>query len=621
LPISETFIYGEVRRMKRYEPHVFCGKRINRGDLPHEHVTVDPSHRALDRRLAQREFVLLHARFGNAGIRMLPLRRKWRVPLVTSFHGCDTPGSERMRPYRKALKRLFAEGDRFTVPCRAMGAELAKHGCPAEKIVVHYSGIDLDRFPFKERAAPESGPIRIVFVGRLVEKKGADTLLRAFRYVRQAFPNTRLTLIGDGRLKSELKLLARRLGVLPHVEFLGALPPQRIAKHLDEAHIFCLPSRTDRTGNAEGIPNALKEAMAMGLPVVSTYHSGIPELVEDGVSGHLVPERSVGALATKLIHLAGRPDTWAALGRNARAKIEADFDAARQTERLERLFDETIEAYEKQEKERRERPLFSVIIPTYNRERFIGRAIRSVLDQKCDDYELIVVDDGSTDRTRGIVQSFGRQVRYIRQPNRGPSEARNAGIRAAKGRFIAFLDSDDRFLPHKLEENKSFLERHPECNFLYSWYYDVRGGRKRLRKGKEYADLDRFRYRLYRRDFTIRTSTVVVHRSCFEKVGLFHPKYRYSQDWDMWLRLATYYRGFCQPKALAMYRRHWRKPIPHEERHRSIRRTARTLYRWDRATLAELRAVYDKGKRPDRSRSALPTFAGRLFGIRRGLRS
>ncbi len=601
--------------MKRYEPYVFCRKRINRAELPHEHVIVDPSHRRLDARLAEGEFALIHARFGYSGIRMLSLRRKWRVPLVTSFHGCDAPGSRRMRGRRKSLKRLFAEGERFTVPCEAMKSELVKHGCPAEKVVVHYSGVDLDRFAFKVREAPEDGPVRILYVGRLVEKKGADTLLRAFRHVHQAFPHTRLAFVGEGRLKPRLKRLARRLGISPYVEFLGALPHRAISKQLEEAHIFCLPSRTDRTGNVEGIPNALKEAMASGLPTVSTFHSGIPELIEDGVSGHLVAENRVGELAGKLIDLVGRPDTWARLGRNARARIERDFDAVRQTEKLEKLFDEVVQAHDKKERERRERPLFSVVIPTYNRERYIARAIRSVLDQTCDDYEVIVVDDGSTDRTRRIVRRFGRQVRYIRQPNRGPSEARNTGIRAARGRFVAFLDSDDRFLPRKLEENKAFLERHPECNFLYSWYYDIRGGRKRLRKGKQYEDLERFRYRLYRRDFTIRTSTVVVRRSCFEKVGLFHPRYRYSQDWDMWLRLAARELGYCLRKPLALYRRHERKPLPHVERHRRIRRTARALYRWNHALIASLRTKY--GARPKRPTPAPKRIGDRLLGYRR----
>lgn len=562
------------------------------------HVNVDAKHRRLERRLADGEFSLIYARFGPSGIRMMPLARKWRVPLVTSFHGCDAPGSKRMRRKRKELKRLFRTGTLFTVPCEAMKSELIRHGCPRDKVIVHRTGVDLNRFTFRERKPPEpgEGPIRILFVGRLVEKKGASVLLRAFPTVRRVFPDTKLTIVGDGKLRKELVRLARKLGIAQHVEFTGALSVEGIRQKLEESHIFCLPSKKDRTGNIEGIPNALKEAMASGLPVVSTFHSGIPELIEDGVSGHLVPENNVHALSGKLIQLIGRPDTWGKLVRNARSRIEADYDVVKQTARLERLFDQLIEEHRRREEKRISSPMFSVVIPTYNRAKYIGRAIRSVLAQTCDDYEIIVVDDGSTDSTRRIVRSFGSQVRYIRQRNRGPSEARNAGIRAARGQYIAFLDSDDRFTPNKLAENKAYLEAHPECKFLYSWYYDVRGKRRILQKVKQYHDLEQFRYRLYRRSFTIRTSTVVVHRSCFDKVGLFHPGYRYSQDWDMWLRLAAHYLGHGLRKPLALYRRHMRKPIPSRERHRRIRRTARIAFRWDDMKLAAVKAKFGDAK-------------------------
>lgn len=594
LPVSETFIYGEVRNMKRYEPFVFCWRRVNKGAMPHDHVVIDPGHRKLERMLKRREIELIHARFGMSGIRMMRLKKDWNVPLVTSFHGCDTPGSARMRKRRRDLQQLFKTGDIFTVPCRAMKQELVKHGCPERKIVVHYSGIDVGRFAFKERSFPAKGPVRILFVGRLVEKKGADILLKAFQSVRKAFPNTELRIVGNGVLRDRLKRLAKKLRVHSHVAFLGELPHREIAKQLESAHLFCLPSSKDRTGNQEGIPNALKEAMASGLPVVSTFHSGIPELIEDGVSGHLVPENNAGALAKKLIHLLERPDTWKPLGTQARAKIEAQFHQKKQTEKLESLFDSIIQRKRQEEAARREHPFFSVIIPTYNRERFIGKAIRSVLNQSCRDFEIIVVDDGSTDKTAKIVKSFGDQVRYIYQKNSGPSTARNTGIQHAKGKYIAFLDSDDRFLPNKLMENRKFLESHPECRFLYSWYYDVRNGRKMIRRSKDGTNLNKFRIQLYRRDFMIRTSTAVIHRSCFDQVGLFDPKYRYSQDWDMWLRLAAKYRGYCQPKALVHYRRHYRKPMRARKRHKRIRKTAYALYRWDRATLASLKRRYEE---------------------------
>lgn len=574
--------------MKVFKPYVFCGKKKNMNLFPFKNVTIDYKYKQLDQMLQSGFFQLIHARFGPSGIRMMPLKEKWRVPLITSFHGCDSPGSKKMKQQKKSLMRLFSVGDYFTVPCEAMKEELIKHGCPEEKIAVQYSGIDLEQFAYKERTIPTEGPVQITYVGRMVEKKGAEMLIKAFKRVQQVYPNTKLCLIGDGELKSKLQQLSKKLHLEQHIEFKGALTHSQVVEQLKQTHIFCLPSMKDPSGNQEGIPNAIKEAMACGIPVVSTYHAGIPELIEDGKTGHLVNEQDVDGLAEKLMYLMKNPKLWEELGRNARIKIEKDFNRQVQTMKLEKLFEQVIRTHAMK---MCERPFFSVVIPTYNRERFIGKAIKSVLQQTCKDYELIVVDDGSTDQTSKIVKSFGKRVQYVYTKNGGPSAGRNKGISLAKGKYIAFLDSDDVYLPNKLEKNKEFLETHPECRFLYSWYYDVRRGRRKelISNMKGASDLNKFRFDLYERKFTIRTSTAVIHHSCFDKVGLFNSKYRYSQDWDMWLRLANYYRGYCQKKALVLYRRHNRKPIPMGNRHRLIRENAYKLYQWNKATLLSLK--------------------------------
>jgi glycosyltransferase involved in cell wall biosynthesis len=338
--------------MKSYVPYIFCGKRKNKSTFPCDNVIIDPQYHKLDQTLRKRFFQLIHARFGMSGIRMMPLKEKWRIPLVTSFHGCDSPGTTRMKKHKKSLQRLFSVGECFTVPCQAMKDELIKYGCPVDKIAVHHSGIDLDKFSYKERIFPANGPVRIVYVGRLVEKKGAEILIKAFQRIHQVFPQSRLTLIGDGVLKNKLKQLSKNLHIEKHIEFIGALPHNEVAKQLEQAHVFCLPSMKDRTGNQEGIPNAIKEAMACGIPVVSTFHSGIPELIEDGQTGHLVAEKDVDGLAGKLIDLIGQPETWARLGQNARVKIESDFNRQVQTYKLEQLFDQVIKTHGKRESER-----------------------------------------------------------------------------------------------------------------------------------------------------------------------------------------------------------------------------------------------------------------------------
>ncbi|MNI22216.1 UDP-Glc:alpha-D-GlcNAc-diphosphoundecaprenol beta-1,3-glucosyltransferase WfgD [compost metagenome] len=245
-------------------------------------------------------------------------------------------------------------------------------------------------------------------------------------------------------------------------------------------------------------------------------------------------------------------------------------------------------------------PDISVIIPTHNRSNFISHAIQSVLDQTYKDYEIIVVDDGSTDDTRERVKAFGDRVRYIYQRNQGPSAARNTGIRNAKGKYIAFCDSDDRFLPSKLEKQKEFVRKHRDCAFLYTHYYNVndKGEILKLRKPTTCKNREHLQYCLFTRKFTIRTSTLLVHRKCFQKAGLFNEKYWYSQDWDMWLRLAAYYRGYCLEKPLSEYVLHKdnRSGLSVKVHHPEILKSTLNLYKWKDKTLAKLNRLYEKRK-------------------------
>lgn len=255
-------------------------------------------------------------------------------------------------------------------------------------------------------------------------------------------------------------------------------------------------------------------------------------------------------------------------------------------------------------------PKVSVIIPTYNRGRFISHAIMSVLSQTYKDYEIIVVDDGSTDDTKKRVQKFGDQVRYIYQKNRGPSAARNTGIRRAKGKYIAFCDSDDQFLPDKLEKQMKYIRKHPECRFLYSWYYDVDPLGKVIKKKKPLVSKNQqqLQYLLLNRKLVIRTSTVLVHQSCFNKAGIFNEKYWTSEDWDMWLRILAYYPGHCLKVPLSEYWRHHGDNISSlkpKKHHAKIRKSALKLFDWNDKTLLRLDKLYKKLNTPDSSRASL----------------
>jgi colanic acid/amylovoran biosynthesis glycosyltransferase len=276
--------------------------------------------------LVQEENIaLLHAHDGRIAPDFLPLARHFGIPIVTTFLGHDVSASLNDPHYVGALRVLFRKGDLFTVMSHDMGRQLEQLGCPNEKIRVIHHGINLSEFPFAPRRASSSGPVVLLTAGRLIPKKGPDDLARAFTLLCRRRSDVILRVAGEGSLQPEMEAILSEAGVGDRVEFLGRLEPEQVAAEMQRAHLFCLPSRVGPDGDSEGIPNVLKEAMASGMPVVSTYHAGIPELVEEGVSGYLVPERDVGALADRLERLLDEPDRWEAMGRAGRAMVEAEF--------------------------------------------------------------------------------------------------------------------------------------------------------------------------------------------------------------------------------------------------------------------------------------------------------
>jgi len=180
---------------------------------------------------------------------------------------------------------------------------------------------------------------QIVIIGRLVEKKGIGYALQAISRVIAAGRALSCTIIGAGPLRGALERLIGELGIGAHVRMIGSKSHDEVMQVMAQSHILVAPSVTAADGDEEGIPNTLKEAMAMGLPVISTLHAGIPELVENGVSGFLVPERDAEALAERLQRLVDHPETWTAMARAGRCRIEAEFD-------IDRLNDELLILYQ-----------------------------------------------------------------------------------------------------------------------------------------------------------------------------------------------------------------------------------------------------------------------------------
>jgi glycosyltransferase involved in cell wall biosynthesis len=182
----------------------------------------------------------------------------------------------------------------------------------------------------------------------------------------------------------------------------------------------------------------------------------------------------------------------------------------------------------------------SVIIPTYNREKFISRAIQSALDQTYKNIEIIVIDDGSTDHTRYVISGFKEKVKYFYQEHKGISAARNYGILQAQGTYIAFLDSDDEWLPEKLEAQVNILEQNPNIGIVHNKLVILNEKREKIGM-KPKRDSGNTLRELLEEGGDLPTSSVITRRECFTKVGVFDESLPTMEDFEMWLRIARYY--------------------------------------------------------------------------------
>jgi colanic acid/amylovoran biosynthesis glycosyltransferase len=258
------------------------------------------------------------------------------APIATVFHGSDMTRVIEQQGER-TYARLFAAGDLFLPISERWRNRLIELGAPAERTQVHRMGVETTRFAYRARGREPGAPIRLVSVARLVEKKGLEFAIRAIARVREQGVDVRFVVAGDGPERDRLEGLIRELGLGDVVTLAGWCSHERVAQMLDEGHLLLQPSVVAADGDQEGLPVALMEAMAMGLPVVTTRHSGIPELVEDGVHGRMVGERDVEALAAAIVDLAERSDEWPAMGLAGRRAVEASFARHRLGDELEAI--------------------------------------------------------------------------------------------------------------------------------------------------------------------------------------------------------------------------------------------------------------------------------------------
>lgn len=360
-------IYRQITGLQRVATFVICRDRRCEDRYPFADVEIKPRVRSnfvrrfwlkyirheppivyrgeygvLEAILARRHADLMHVYFGHTGVHLLPFLQRWPRPAVVSFHGMDVQPRADQPGYAAALESLLHAVPLVLARSRSLMDRLEALGCPAGKIRLNRTGIPLDKFPFHARTAPAHGAWHLVQACRLIEKKGLPVTLEAFAAFAARHPSARLTIAGDGPLRAALAKQAAALGVADRVRFAGFLDEGALRALFHEAHIFLHPSQITADHNQEGVPNAMLEAMATGLPVVATRHGGIPEAVDHGRTGLLAAERDAAELLDHLLALTGSPDRWAAMGRDASASVRREFDQRASIRRLEDAYFEAL---------------------------------------------------------------------------------------------------------------------------------------------------------------------------------------------------------------------------------------------------------------------------------------
>ncbi len=286
------------------------------------------------------DFDIVQCHYGPVGIDGIFLKDAGiKAKICTAFHGFDLSRYP-LTHGRNVYDDLFEKGDIFLPISKYWKKELVGMGCSPDRIVVHHMGIDLARFEYSERKLDPSKPIRILTVGRLVEKKGHEYALKAVAKLISDGHNIEYTIAGDGPLREYLESLASPLKIRDNVEFPGPVAHDEVVGLCRRADLFLLPSVTAADGDKEGIPVVLMEALAAGLGVLATDHSGISEIIIDGQTGLLAPERDVDALVEKLRHLFGNPDICRQMARRGREYVEQNYNIQVLNKRLIDIFEQ-----------------------------------------------------------------------------------------------------------------------------------------------------------------------------------------------------------------------------------------------------------------------------------------
>lgn len=277
----------------------------------------------LKKLIEEKGIKLIHAHFGKDAMKVLPIAKRNGVPLVVTFHGYDASRLLANVWYKKNLPRLFDYASKIIVVSKHMIAKLDLQQWQEKVLLLPYS-IDVEEFkPFEQ--VKKDDKISLLHLGRLVNKKGVPDLIRVFANLYKINKRLHLTVAGSGPELNICRSEAENLGVQDAVSFLGEQPHAEVKNILNATDIFILNSRTADDGDMEGTPVTLLEAMSLGRAVVSTYHAGIPDVIQDNYNGRLVPEKNNEKLEEAILDLIEDKEKRKRLGEKARQTIVSKF--------------------------------------------------------------------------------------------------------------------------------------------------------------------------------------------------------------------------------------------------------------------------------------------------------
>jgi colanic acid/amylovoran biosynthesis glycosyltransferase len=292
-------------------------------------------------------FDVVYVQFGYHGQQVVEEARAkgFAGPIVVCFRGNDLSGYLKRNIHR--YDRLFKQADLFLPVCAFFKDRLVDLGCDESKTVVHHSAINLDKFLFKKHVIDSTKQLRLISVCRLTEKKGLEYAVKAVAVLKKKYPRIIYTIVGDAdtancSYKNYIQQLVVDLGLEKNVFFYGWATHEEIVKMLDRSDIFLLPSITAGDGDQEGIANALKEAMAAGVPVVATDHAGTAELVAHEQTGLLIEEKDVLGIVKAVYWYSKHPEEVKKIAKQARIKIEEEFAIGSTVTKLEKIFEELL---------------------------------------------------------------------------------------------------------------------------------------------------------------------------------------------------------------------------------------------------------------------------------------